>query len=178
MAETTRGYPIFAGGMSPAGPVQMQQLAEAIDADVTTTKAELTTAYKDADVVVNNRVSTLTDVTRVAIGATVPTAYAARGSGWQAPTLIREGKRRSLVGSFTNITNTAFAANFEYAIFTLTVTTDRPATSQIFPIYTTAGLGYLGVYSTGAVQFAVPVAVSPAAGAWAFAMDGVFWYVA
>lgn len=34
MAETDRGYPIFTGSMAPAGPVQMQQLAEAIDADV------------------------------------------------------------------------------------------------------------------------------------------------
>lgn len=37
MATTTRGYPIFTGGMAPAGPTQMQQLAEAIDADVTAT---------------------------------------------------------------------------------------------------------------------------------------------
>lgn len=35
MATTTRGYPIYTGGMVPAGPAQMQQLAESIDADVT-----------------------------------------------------------------------------------------------------------------------------------------------
>lgn len=35
MPTTPRGYPIFTGSMPPAGPVQMQQLAEAIDADVT-----------------------------------------------------------------------------------------------------------------------------------------------
>lgn len=40
MATTTRGYPIFTGGMAPAGPTQMQQLAESIDADVTATTAD------------------------------------------------------------------------------------------------------------------------------------------
>lgn len=34
MATTDRGYPIFSGGIAPAGPVQMQQIVEAIDADV------------------------------------------------------------------------------------------------------------------------------------------------
>lgn len=33
-APTPRGYPVFDGLQSPAGPAQMQQLAEAIDADV------------------------------------------------------------------------------------------------------------------------------------------------
>ena len=34
MATTPRGYPIITGKMPPAGPSQMQQLAEAIDADL------------------------------------------------------------------------------------------------------------------------------------------------
>lgn len=36
MATTDRGYPIFPTSSPPAGPVQMQQLAEAIDADIET----------------------------------------------------------------------------------------------------------------------------------------------
>lgn len=39
---TPRGYPIFTGTLPPAGPAQMQQLAEAIDADATETEAALT----------------------------------------------------------------------------------------------------------------------------------------
>ena len=35
MATTTRGYPLFLGGQAPAIPTHLQQLAEAIDADVT-----------------------------------------------------------------------------------------------------------------------------------------------
>ena len=40
MATTPRGYPIFTGSMPPAGPVQMQQLAEAVDADVASIAAD------------------------------------------------------------------------------------------------------------------------------------------
>lgn len=34
MPTTSRGYPIFTGGLPPAVPVHMQQLAEAINADL------------------------------------------------------------------------------------------------------------------------------------------------
>lgn len=39
MANTTRGYPLFVGGQAPSIPSHMQQLAEAIDADVTALEA-------------------------------------------------------------------------------------------------------------------------------------------
>ncbi len=34
MATTTRGYPLFTGGQAPAIPTHLQQLSEAIDADM------------------------------------------------------------------------------------------------------------------------------------------------
>lgn len=39
-APTPRGYPVFDGLTAPAGPSQMQQLAEAIDADVQSVDAK------------------------------------------------------------------------------------------------------------------------------------------
>lgn len=48
MSPTPRGYPTFTGSLPPAGPTQMQQLAEAIDNDVSKIVPRLTPIVYEA----------------------------------------------------------------------------------------------------------------------------------
>lgn len=174
MATTTRGYPLFTGGQAPAGPAQMAQLAEAIDADMTKTRAEVTGSANAGIAALDTRLKAVEQPPRSGLATSLPALYGPRGGGYAVPQIIREGKRRTLQGSFTNVVTINFNSSTEYPLLTL-AEGDRPAGAQLHTLWTAAG-GYAIVKADGVLALAL-TAGTYAGGAWAVDLSGVFWYV-
>lgn len=136
MATTPRGYPIFTGAMPPAGPVQMQQLAEAIDADLSATVFD--TGW----------------MTLGAPGAPILAPGWARFSTTYGPPSVR--KRATRVSSGGLLISTA-ATSTQQLICTLPVGW-RPTYRERFATVAGSGLGVIEVHPDGRMVLDVPIA--------------------
>lgn len=175
MATTPRGYPLFTGGQSPAGPAQMQQLANAIDADVTATKTAVLAAALQDKTGLDNRLKAIESPARPVLTTNNPGLYGPRGGGYQTPQLVRTGKQRHIQGSFTNIVTINFQAATEYPLLTLPEG-DRPGGLAVFPVWVAAGTGNVIIKPDGAVTMFLSSG-SYAGGAWAIDLSPLTWFV-
>lgn len=173
MANTPRGYPVFTGGTAPAGPAQMQQLANAIDADVTATEAALAATATADRTELDTRVKALEQSTKSALVTSNAALYGPRGGAYTSPQIIRQGKERRLQGSFTNVVTINFDPGVEYPLLTL-AEGDRPQGTQVYSVWATPGTAHIVVKASGVVALVVSGGTH-AGGAWAIDLSTIGW---
>ncbi|MEV7972869.1 hypothetical protein [Cellulomonas sp. NPDC089187] len=117
MPQTTRGYPYPLGGVAPDVPYDMQQLAEAIDLDVTETTTALSALIGGKRVLAGSSVSTGTAAGDrniswgAGVFATAPVVIACPGDTTSSPaTVVVLQSTLGTTGVNVRVTNAAGAA--------------------------------------------------------------------